>query len=295
MEVQQKYICICGKTFDNSQKFNGHKSQCKIHQLHKYGSLEPYYLRQQQNQPKRINSFKNTKKLQREQKYFDKQKELDNWLVEKHRCKTCGKIMTEYYGSGIYCSIKCSHNRTLSEETKKKISKSNTKTGEQRYCLLCNKIIRKNNKTGYCKNCLLHASELKEYRSNLAKHRYSFIKNHKYWMPRNQISYAEQFWIKVLENNNIFYEHDKVVIINNKHHYFLDFYIKRHGKLVDLEIDGKQHKYKDREESDKQRDYFLKNEGYLVYRISWNEIRSEEGKQSMKSKIDKFLDFYNKL
>ena len=96
-------------------------------------------------------------------------------------------------------------------------------------------------------------------------------------------------------NNKIAYEHDKPVRINNKHHYFLDFYIERNGKFIDLEIDGKQHQYKDRKESDIQRDKFLKDNGYLVYRINWNEINSENGKQIMKSKITKFLDFYNNI
>lgn len=30
MEINP-YICECGKTFGNSQVFNGHKSNCKIH------------------------------------------------------------------------------------------------------------------------------------------------------------------------------------------------------------------------------------------------------------------------
>jgi predicted signal transduction protein with EAL and GGDEF domain len=76
---------------------------------------------------------------------------------------------------------------------------------------------------------------------------------------------------------------------------FLDFYIEINNKKIDLEIDGKQHNYPDRKESDKQRDKILKNAGYIVYRIKWNEINSEDGKIKMKSKIDKFLDFINNL
>ena len=40
---------------------------------------------------------------------------------------------------------------------------------------------------------------------------------------------------------------------------------------------------------------FISSNPYIVYRIEWNEINSEEGKQLMKEKIDKFLDFYNNL
>ena len=295
MSESKQFICVCGKIFNNGQKFNGHKSHCKEHQLQKYGSLEKYYFRQRQNQCKMTKSIKTKRKIRKELKNLQQQKELEIWLQEQHRCKTCNKIMTEFYGSGVYCSKECAHSRILSDETKKKISKSVTEVTEKKYCLLCNKQIRLNSKTGYCRECLLHAPELQEYRSNAAKHRLSFVKNRKYWMPRNQLSYAEKFWITVLDNNKITYEHDKPVRINNKYHYFLDFYIERNGKFIDLEIDGKQHQYKDRKESDIQRDKFLKDNGYLVYRINWNEINSENGKQIMKSKITKFLDFYNNI
>jgi len=35
--MNKEYRCICGKVFDNPQKFNGHKSNCKEHILNKYG------------------------------------------------------------------------------------------------------------------------------------------------------------------------------------------------------------------------------------------------------------------
>jgi len=37
---QGNYKCECGKEFDNSQAFNGHKSHCKIHQIAQHGSLD---------------------------------------------------------------------------------------------------------------------------------------------------------------------------------------------------------------------------------------------------------------
>lgn len=33
------YVCECGKTFNSSQSFNGHKSNCKVYHLSKYGDL----------------------------------------------------------------------------------------------------------------------------------------------------------------------------------------------------------------------------------------------------------------
>lgn len=108
------------------------------------------------------------------------------------------------------------------------------------------------------------------------------------WQSRKIISYPEQFWIKVLDNNNIKYVHN--YYFENK--YFLDFYIKTNNLEIDLEIDGKQHKYKDRVIHDKERDEFIKNHNLIVYRIDWNEINSENGSLLMKEKIEKFLNFY---
>ena len=33
--MSKTYTCICGKIFDNPQKFNGHKSNCKVHKQNK--------------------------------------------------------------------------------------------------------------------------------------------------------------------------------------------------------------------------------------------------------------------
>ena len=114
------------------------------------------------------------------------------------------------------------------------------------------------------------------------------------WQSRNILSYPEKFWTKVLENNKIeFISNKPVKQENNMSCYFLDFYIEKNGRKIDLEIDGKQHKYKDRQESDKKRDIYLKSLGYEVYRIEWNAINKKSGKDLMKEKIDKFIKYYN--
>lgn len=102
------------------------------------------------------------------------------------------------------------------------------------------------------------------------------------WKTRNIKSYPEKFFENVLNNNHIHFEREKKV-----GKYFLDFVIG----TIDLEIDGKQHKYPERVKSDLERDKFLRSEGYFVYRIAWNEINSENGKEIMKGKIDLLLDF----
>lgn len=117
---------------------------------------------------------------------------------------------------------------------------------------------------------------------------------HNGWQSRKITSYAEQFWQQVLDNNNIKYDRE-VLVTCNKTHYFLDFKILKNNSLIDLEIDGKQHTYADRIESDKVRDTNLTALGYIVYRIPWNEVNSEQGKAAMKLKIEQFLAFYTNI
>jgi len=110
---------------------------------------------------------------------------------------------------------------------------------------------------------------------------------HSGWIKRNMPSYAERFFKKVLYNNSINYEFEKPC-----GKYFIDFAIQ--DKKIALEIDGKQHRLEERKLKDKEKDVFLKSEGWCVYRIEWNSINSLKGKENMKNKIKNFLNFYNK-
>jgi len=120
------------------------------------------------------------------------------------------------------------------------------------------------------------------------------------WQTRNIESYPEKFFIKILRSNKIDYVFNKQIskkslgldLISS---YFLDFYIEKNGNMIDLEIDGKQHRYEDQIISDLIRDTALKENMYIVYRIEWNGINSNAGKIRMKEKINNFLTFYNKL
>ena len=164
-------------------------------------------------------------------------------------------------------------------------------------CIICNKEfycrIIKSGKLGggdtCCEKC---HKQLKSLRSKeLIQKR---IQNGTFqgWKSRNITSYAEKFWKQVLDNNNIQYVREYVLEYGNKgngERYFLDFYIEINDRKIDLEIDGKQHLWGDRKEHDKIRDKYIKSKGIEVYRIPWNEINSENGKQLMKEKINNFL------
>ena len=227
-------------------------------------------------------------------------------------CENCKKEFFEdwrKYKEGLckFCSRTCSNSRSHSKETKEKIGKSVSissyergRTKTKKICLDCNKEISHDNKSGYCSKCIKGRSLSKETKEKLSEAAKKNVREgkHQGWKTRNISSYPEIFFKKVMENNGLKYKFNhpvskKSLGVDNCSSYFLDFYFEE-LKLY-LEIDGKQHNYKDRAESDEERDKLLKKNGYIVYRIKWKSINSEEGKAYIKSEIDKFLDFYARL
>lgn len=118
--MEKIYQCICGKTFDNPQKFNGHKSNCKIHKQNK-GTYEARI----QQRAEIAQKVRNDAKEKRELRKSDL---LDKWISEQHKCEKCGIIMTEKFGSGRFCSRKCSNGHPHSQESKVKAYESLMKT-----------------------------------------------------------------------------------------------------------------------------------------------------------------------
>lgn len=167
---------------------------------------------------------------------------------------------------------------------------------KERICKWCGKsfkpYLRKGGKISKSEYCSKECRN-KGMKNSLSKRMQQRVASgiHQGWKSRNIISYPEKFWAEVLDNNHIVYEREKYVF--NK--YFLDFYIEKNDLHIDLEIDGKQHLYEERQKHDEERDKFLTEHGFIVYRIPWNEINSEIGKNMMKNKIDNFLLYFNTI
>lgn len=239
-------------------------------------------------------------------------------------CANCGKefyrpINKKKSKSGLYfCSVICQNNGYKKGIVKPgpKIKEINPITGLPytqrerlhksyftmgRKCILCGDPIWNGNKSGYCVKCCSkarYANATIEQRHKWSEDAKKLMSEGKIkpWQSRNIISYPEKFFKKVLENNNIEFEGPNYVVKQKdlgvpdclpSSCYFLDFKIGN----VDLEIDGKQHSYSDRKESDKVRDEYLTKAGYIVYRIKWKSINTEKGKQYIKNEIDKLLEF----
>jgi len=190
------------------------------------------------------------------------------------------------------CSIGCSNtaNPKRKKTLKKKVRKHKT---EQKECVICNSKFLGNKKAKTCsKQCSNHLQ------SKIMKERV-LNGEHKGWTTRNISSYAEDYFKKVLDNMKIEYIFNypvakKSLGISCSSSYFLDFYVEIFQRRIDLEIDGKQHEYQERKESDSERDFFLEKNGYEVFRIKWKNPISEKNKIYLKEQIEKFLEFINK-
>jgi len=226
------------------------------------------------------------------------------------KCKVCCEPFETLFSSKrekIFCSISCSNSfRVSSSETKEKISNGlkiyHQDKNNKRYknCVICDNVYEVNKvKCGvYSKSKTCSKTCNYKLRSELSRdsvNKRIQLGTHKGWQSRKIESFPEKFFKRVLDSNGIFYEFNKPVRkrdigIDCDSNYFLDFYIPDCN--IDLEIDGKQHEY--RNEHDKIRDLHISKK-YRVYRIKWKSINSNFGKNYIKGEIEKFLLFYKSL
>lgn len=144
--MSKEYICMCGREFDTGYQLAGHHSHCEIYLTHT-GRL---HIRQNTD---RLNGAKSSQTLKaRHQK--EKAKKLQDWIDSKPECETCGKIMTEKFGSGRFCSRRCSNTRTHSDESKAKIArKAKLNASKQAATRRIKDIERYMQNPNRCKNC----------------------------------------------------------------------------------------------------------------------------------------------
>lgn len=309
-----QYICKCGKSFETAQGLHGHKTFCKI-----YLGEEQYKINCEINAKK----FEESNLRKQEQAKIRKQQKLQQWLDEKHTCENCGKVMTEYYGSGRFCSAKCARGfstKNNREEISRKVSESlkgnvvpwnkgltyendklkglqwtdeqKTKQSNKMKEIMSNPEVRLNISNKLKGRTLSEESRKKI--SEKVKASFEDGRNQAWKTRKNMESYAEKFWRQVLDSNNISYKQEFRIARSEfglKHGgcFFLDFLI---DDKIDLEIDGKQHYELVRQEHDKERDELMKSKGYIVYRIKFiNPLNSV----LVEKQIKDFLNWYNNV
>ena len=294
------YICqYCGKVCKNKNSLVQHERLCKLNPNHQEHTGFQYGWSKGLNK----NNNKTLKKIS-EKLLLKNYKEFI-----PYQCEKCGKLVKENYGSGRFCSRKCANSKQHTNEQKEKIKNSIINhyrsiqrhiSSDEKICPICGKKYYTNNKTcskecGYKYKTQNGVSE--ETRQKLSDRVQQKIKNgiHIGWTTRNIESYPEKFFKRVLENNDIKYEFNKPILKNNlgvyeNGCYFLDFAL---SNKIDLEIDGKQHKIKERKTHDKIRDERLINNGWKVYRIEWKNPNTKKNSDYIKEEINKFLKWYN--
>jgi len=161
------YNCICGKEYEKQRSLLSHQINCK-----EYLGEEKYNKRKEQL------SLWSTAGINKNLLY-DKEAYLKQWLLEQHKCKNCGKIMTEKIGRGITCSKDCRiNNKPIYVKSLKdgKLYKSNiTKVQLDQYrqkqqcCEICGKTLEqiKNERHSFNKLCMDHNHKTLEFRGLL--------------------------------------------------------------------------------------------------------------------------------
>lgn len=225
--------------------------------------------------------------------------------VEK-TCPMCGKSFETKLGhpkESTCCSRQCSNKffaAPLDIEHKMKIQSSVIRFHETNgsRCLIrceeCGAIINSGKNRTFCSDACKAASVSHHERLSNAS-REAVLKRiangtHTGWKSRagKLPSYPERFFMDVLANNHISYEHDLPV-----GRWFIDFAIE--DKMIALEIDGKQHEWEDRKQKDVEKDEYLTSVGWTVHRIKWKSINTDSGKLYIKNEIDKFLELYRNV
>jgi hypothetical protein len=154
IHIEKEFKCSCGRVFQNSQSFNGHKSHCKAHHLAKYGNTDKWEL----NKKLTIEHAKKANKQRKVNMSAEKASKEALWITEQHICERCSKVMAEKFGSGRFCSRACANSRERSDETKNKIRKTlqNTLLPQAARQLHNNKqhgVVFSRNTTPCCYNC----------------------------------------------------------------------------------------------------------------------------------------------
>ncbi len=227
-------------------------------------------------------------------------------------CPVCSKPFTTsagMKGETTYCSHTCSNRdvslRPHSPESREKMSQIMTERAKRlgvarratvpRPCANCGQpFLPKLDKTLYCSGkCRCKAVNSRPgQKERFAAGQYRVIAEgrHKGWKSRTKVkrSYAERFFDKVLTHNDIPFEAEPPC-----GPFFIDFAITlANGVKIALEIDGKQHRLEERQLSDRRKDLCLEAAGWNVYRIPWNEINSDRGKEKMRGLIAEFLAYH---
>jgi very-short-patch-repair endonuclease len=201
-------------------------------------------------------------------------------MVKEFICKNCllfvSVITTPAKAkTRVFCSKSCLctyYAQRMTLATKQKMRLAKLKPLVYKTCKNCPVIFTSKKKhRQFCSNrcSAIFRSKSPEYIKNLkAGIRKATLEGRRTsWSTRKKLhpSHPESVVIEMLTKMNVQYEREWKF-----NRWFVDFAFK--DKRVAVEIDGKQHDYPERIESDKRKDMDLISIGWTVYRIRWKKI-----------------------
>ncbi len=239
-------------------------------------------------------------------------------------CEFCAKEHDGSYASGRFCSVSCSRRMAQSKVSKdgavkrdealRKASregKANRKgtsgyrwseEAKASHSIRMKAVMTAEDTRAKLRNHRLGRSMSEESRKKLSESaRKATLRTieegrHVPWQsrPKGTASYPEKFWMKIFDTAGLEYKFNHAISkVNSKSCYFLDFaFVNKTGEILDFEVDGKQHKYPERVESDLSRDSYLKSLGIKVHRKDWTINKAELHSQviEVQNLLNNFLD-----
>jgi very-short-patch-repair endonuclease len=196
-------------------------------------------------------------------------------------CENCGNQHAGTYGSGRFCTSKCSRSfstKSNREAISKKVAKTFASKPSTRVTKLCNNCgltfevgFQRRNQESCSRSCAMQLNwKDSSYRENVS----SLLSEAAFrrhdagedfgWRTRGKFdcSYPESIASRILEELHI--EYVREFRINR---YFIDFALP--DRKIAIEIDGKQHEQESRAQSDRKKDSLLIEQGWVVHRIKW--------------------------
>lgn len=192
-------------------------------------------------------------------------------------CENCGNEHNGFYGSGRFCSSKCARGFSTKEKRSlinEKIKNTLTKDPFEKICPECKERFEsKKKRKKFCSvRCGVSFNNRKKWKDDNYRNKMSSFAKERHingeldfgWRSRKKmkLSYPEFIAKNKLEEIGIPFEREY-----SMGKYFIDFAIIQ--KKIAIEIDGQQHNIPERIKTDKEKDLFIKSQGWEIFRIKF--------------------------
>ena len=199
-------------------------------------------------------------------------------------CESCLCVHTGEYGSGRFCCAICA--RSFSTKSKRKeinekvsLKMKIIKPRKPRICKCCSQEFETQGKSRVCsESCRFELRSIAAKKGRVTAKEKGTLSG---WKARTlEPSYPEKYFIDLFDNENITGYIRELPVGR----WFIDFAFI--DKKLAIEIDGKQHEYAERKLKDIEKDKFLSDAGWTVFRIKWKNPVNENNKSFLYSQIE---------